>query len=499
MTVTRSVIVRNGLEGDIGGGIGNSGTLTVTDSLIAFNAAKYGGGIYNGSFSGQSPAVALIERTRIIENSADEKGGGIHNDQQQVIVRDSVISKNRQENTSLESGGGVFNEGWMELSDSIISENTANTYGGGIATYSSMAITRTQIISNTAGLGAGGMLVAPISLDPSMKVTLSESVVGQNTSQHGGGIVTTGLIEIRDSAIINNTAAQNAGGIAVSSWNNAPNAIINSTISGNRAGIDGGGIEVYTATLLLKSTTITNNQADSDANSSGSGGGLWSTAGSTINIHNSILWGNQQGSQANDCVGPLHSQGYNLLAANTGCTAVSSDIVGQPAQLGPLAANGGPTPTHALLPSSPAIDAGDPLGCRDSYGALLLTDQRGVPRHTGPACDIGAFEVAPDSLTVVLHMQQPVSWPGLATTATVLVWSPQGVPTGTVVLKNGSTVLGNATLLDGKCTFTLPALELGEYTLVAEYQGGGSFEAANSAALTYSVRMPVFLPVTVRE
>lgn len=73
MTVTRSVIVRNGLEGDIGGGIGNSGTLTVTDSLIAFNAAKYGGGIYNGSFSGQSPAVALIERTRIIENSADEK------------------------------------------------------------------------------------------------------------------------------------------------------------------------------------------------------------------------------------------------------------------------------------------------------------------------------------------------------------------------------------------------------------------------------------------
>jgi hypothetical protein len=53
--------------------------------------------------------------------------------------------------------------------------------------------------------------------------------------------------------------------------------------------------------------------------------------------------------------------------------------------LGPLADNGGPTQTHALLPGSPAIDAGDNTACP-------ATDQRGVTRPLGAACDIGAYE-----------------------------------------------------------------------------------------------------------
>jgi hypothetical protein len=64
--------------------------------------------------------------------------------------------------------------------------------------------------------------------------------------------------------------------------------------------------------------------------------------------------------------------------------------------LGPLANNGGTTQTHALLPGSPAIDAGSSGGCRDNVGAQLATDQRGFPRPAlgGSAlrCDIGAFE-----------------------------------------------------------------------------------------------------------
>ena len=56
--------------------------------------------------------------------------------------------------------------------------------------------------------------------------------------------------------------------------------------------------------------------------------------------------------------------------------------------LGPLADNGGPTPTMALLPGSPAIDAGDDSACPP-------TDQRGVARPQGLACDIGAFELVP--------------------------------------------------------------------------------------------------------
>ena len=56
-------------------------------------------------------------------------------------------------------------------------------------------------------------------------------------------------------------------------------------------------------------------------------------------------------------------------------------------RLGPLQNNGGPTPTHALLPGSLAIEAGTNAGCP-------ATDQRGVSRPQGVACDIGAFESA---------------------------------------------------------------------------------------------------------
>jgi hypothetical protein len=86
------------------------------------------------------------------------------------------------------------------------------------------------------------------------------------------------------------------------------------------------------------------------------------------------------------------SRGYNLFGARTGCptaprrydTTVDRGVVFTQV-LGPLQDNGGSTVTHALLPGSPAIDAGDPTRCRG-------TDQRGVPRPQGAECDIGAFE-----------------------------------------------------------------------------------------------------------
>ncbi len=74
-----------------------------------------------------------------------------------------------------------------------------------------------------------------------------------------------------------------------------------------------------------------------------------------------------------------------------------SDLRGRDARLGALADNGGPTQTHDLLADSPAIDAGDPTGCKDADGQLLQTDQRGVDRPQGRACDLGAVEYRPPS------------------------------------------------------------------------------------------------------
>jgi len=90
--------------------------------------------------------------------------------------------------------------------------------------------------------------------------------------------------------------------------------------------------------------------------------------------------------------------GYNLIQT-TNCKVKgvqTGNIIGQDPKLGPLAKNGGPTQTMALLPGSPAIDAGNPAKPGSGKGACEVTDQRGTPRGATGAgkavCDIGAFE-----------------------------------------------------------------------------------------------------------
>lgn len=96
-------------------------------------------------------------------------------------------------------------------------------------------------------------------------------------------------------------------------------------------------------------------------------------------------------------MGTFISQGHNLSSDDT-CLGGSGDIKNTTTPLpglGPLASNGGPTQTHALLPpSSPAINAVPLVDCKDVSGAPVATDQRGVarPRPPGGACDIGAYE-----------------------------------------------------------------------------------------------------------
>jgi hypothetical protein len=96
------------------------------------------------------------------------------------------------------------------------------------------------------------------------------------------------------------------------------------------------------------------------------------------------------------------------------CTVLGAAILADP-KLGPLENNGGPTQTHALLAGSPAIDGGNPGGCRDNLGALLTTDQRGFPRPVDGnndsvvRCDIGAYELFSGSNTSVVAALLPSS------------------------------------------------------------------------------------------
>ncbi len=86
-----------------------------------------------------------------------------------------------------------------------------------------------------------------------------------------------------------------------------------------------------------------------------------------------------------NCSGTITDLGHNLSSDSTCAFTNVGSMNNTPSLLGPLTNNGGPTVTMALLPGSPAIDAGD-------SAAAPLTDQRGFPRPAGLAADIGAFE-----------------------------------------------------------------------------------------------------------
>ena len=254
----------------------------------------------------------------------------------------------------------------------------------------------------------GGMTTGPSDQDGGGirnqgALTLSRLLVTQNSSGDDGGGVESGgstaMLVVTDSAIVGNTAAAGGGGETGGGFRNDENAtstLTNVTVSGNVADQNGGGILNHSGTVTLNNVTVTANTADANSDGDGNGGGMeLSFLTAVTNLKNTIVARNTDSSPGGfenhpDCSLAITTQGHNLIGDSTGCTLTPStgDQVGTGAApinpiLGPLADNGGPTMTHALLPGSPAIDAGDPAGCP-------TTDQRGAPRS---ACDIGAYEL----------------------------------------------------------------------------------------------------------
>ena len=119
---------------------------------------------------------------------------------------------------------------------------------------------------------------------------------------------------------------------------------------------------------------------------SGEAGGIF--LNSEVFFHNSILSGNLGDPGKESCLtdsGTPISRGFNLESSDSCDLGATGDQVSTDPLLVPLAANGGPTRTHAFLSTSPAIDQGASAACP-------VTDQRGVDRPVGAGCDIGAFE-----------------------------------------------------------------------------------------------------------
>jgi hypothetical protein len=210
----------------------------------------------------------------------------------------------------------------------------------------------------------------------------------------GGGISCDGMTVVMNSTISGNAGAgSNGGGVS----NYGTLTVSNSTISGNDGsfGTDGDGVDDYGnfgggvanyGNLTVTNSTITDNTAVN------SGGAIYNEV--MANIGNTVLnAGASGGTIFNDFNegGTVTSLGYNLASDNGGGVLTGpGDQINTDPMLGPLQDNGGPTFTHALLPGSPAINAGNP-----NFTPPPLYDQRGSPFHrvVNGRIDIGSFEV----------------------------------------------------------------------------------------------------------
>jgi CSLREA domain-containing protein len=258
--------------------------------------------------------------------------------------------------------------------------------GGALSVVTGLVVLRNSaIVNSVSNSGGGGIFVN----NPATLV-LRRSTVARNTSQGvGGGIANFGTVGIQRSTIVKNHTGNFGGGV-FSGYENARLHAMDSTITRNSSDQEAAGLSNY-GTATLNSVTIARNDANLPNNQFVRGGGIVAGAGTggTVRITNSLVALNTIGSNGEDpdCYGDFDSLGYNLLGEITmpDCTGFdqTGDFTDSAPMLGPLADNGGPTKTIALLPDSPAIDAANPA-------TSPATDQRSVPRDSQP--DIGAFE-----------------------------------------------------------------------------------------------------------
>jgi hypothetical protein len=285
-----------------------------------------------------------------------------------------TLSKLTIRNGAANNGGGIYNSGALTLNNDVISKNTAKNVtgfarGGGIYNNSTLTINNNVVVGNSADTDAGGIFNGG-----GMTITRS-TISGNSTMGDGGGIWNLGTMQINDSTINGNICCKilfsTGGGIA----NSATMNINNSTISGNTHP----GITNLQGILTVSNSTISANK-----------GGILVNLG-TAALQNTIVANNSGG----NCFNSVTSNGYNLSSDGSCDFDGPADLNNTNPMLGPLQNNGGPTQTMALLPGSPAIDAGNPTGCTDNLGHLLKTDQRGDPRpniEDSGGCDMGAYE-----------------------------------------------------------------------------------------------------------
>jgi CSLREA domain-containing protein/uncharacterized repeat protein (TIGR01451 family) len=432
LTLTNSIVISN--TATDGGGIKVLGRLTLTDSQVESNQ---GGGISNDG------GLLNLDTAQIMNNAG---GYGVRNQNQASLTFNSGSVSGNQ-------GGGIYNS----TSSATLSRLSIlnNTSGGGVynsgGTLTRLIVNSCTVMTNTATSG-GGIFNAGVGANATVNDT---RIRGNSATGAGGGLYNNGVLTLNRSTVDNNQA-RTGGGIDHAGGNLY---LTNDTVSGNTAGDNGGGI-YNRGSAILSNVTF----ADNVANGLNTGGNIFNDE-AELSIKSSIVAYSQADGNCANSAGFLNSLGHNLESGSTCGFSAPGDLVNTDPLLGPLQNNGGPTPTRALLHGSPAIDQGDNSGCP-------ATDQRGIARPQGAACDIGAYEsggtadlslgvsVSPflvglrDTMTYTLVISNP--GPSLATTLELTDTLPHSVTFINATMGSGGTCTHS-----GDVVCSLPGLDAG--------------------------------------
>lgn len=400
-----------------------TGDLDLKDDLSVIGKGRQGtildGGGLDRLFdvhpAGAGPVITVSDLT--IRNGTllfDENFPGLVGGGGGILVRGGQVHLTRaalldnQINDLIQAGGAILNRGDLTLRDCIVMGNRA-FFAGGIVNHPTgfLDVASTLLSSNTAFGSIGS----------------------------GGALFNLGIANISNSTISNNTVSErNCGGI-------------------NNRNL-----------LALGNVTIAANVA------AGQGGGLCNQG--AISVENSIIASNAAMSAPNCLLsgGSVSSFGYNFEDLNTCDLTDPTDHVNTNTGIGPLEQhwNSG---THAPLPSSPVIDAGNPGGCFDvtDFPSTLTADQRGALRPLdgdglpGARCDSGAHEFDRHNI-----------WSVVATGGSFkLTWQPLPGDSGYLVYRGDVSALTSGEY--GACQTTTGDLAMTEFPDAADPAVGEAF------------------------
>jgi CSLREA domain-containing protein len=423
-----NLTVRGGAVTDTpaqGGGIRAEGPLDLQGVVVEDNSvtspagSAVGAGVY-------AAGAATIADSSIRDNlalaSSSAEGGGLLALGSTSLVNVDILDNRAQSTGGAGQGGGVRALGSLLLSVSRVERNTAQSagvsaaYGGGIsAAGPSFAVQQSVVRQNTAtgptaqggGFRRNGGTTTEVT---GSRVT--DNLATGGTTTGGGGAFVAPSATVTGSTFDNNDAVATAagGGATGGGMFVEPGATVqmaDSTVAANTVRADGtgnsalgGGLFVGSSGTTLTGVTVSGNFATGNGSAGEVAGGGVAAAGvaQALTATGSIVSGNLQPDPSADCANATLTSGggnvVNQVDGATGCAyaAGTDDAVTGAPGLDPLDTYGGLTPTMRLTASSPALD-------RYSGGSCPAADQRGVARPQGPACDAGAFEARPATVT----------------------------------------------------------------------------------------------------